>query len=194
MAVNSLATSENASTYFFNNLDDSLNVIRSQVDRISLAENDRNYLKSLIDSVSNNIYVTRLTHCIIGQTYSISEPYTNDDKRINKAIKENDSTNSHDSSSDVFAKALVKEMLTGQKITTIKIGAHNQCEIITSYDEDDFSKGLAVMSLGQYNYKKKGDSTGGTYSYLGNNEFRISNNWKVKVSNPQNCESSLVKE
>ena len=72
LKINTLINSQNKGTYYLNILDDSINIIKFDISTAKIKEENKVIVSKLLDSISNNILIVRLTNCIIGKKYSLS--------------------------------------------------------------------------------------------------------------------------
>ena len=174
LKINLLSASDNVDTYYLNSLGDSLRIILSDLNTLKLQQPNKDILTNLIDSVSENIHVARVTNCIKGNKYKRTSVYK--DKELMEA-----------GGKDNF----ILDMLSTGKLTeTVIIKNNSECEII--YQIDDIVGVFNAAFLLGTGTDIRNKRSNETYKYIGNNEFQISNGWILKVINPQNCEVELL--
>jgi hypothetical protein len=178
LKINTLINSQNKGTYYLNILDDSINIIKFDISTAKIKDENKVIVTKLLDSISNNILIARLTNCIIGNKYSISsEQY--------KLLKKNTGNDMEDAINQGISQALL-----GSKTTiTIYIKNETDCEIITS-TFSNMGNLLAIYSGGLFgNGQKPAKRESGTYKYIGDNKFEISNGFIIRVTDVQNCKA-----
>ena len=173
LKISLLTNSDNVDTYFLNSLDDSLKVINSDLNLLKIQQANKDILTNLIDSVSENIHVARVTNCIMGNKYSKTSNYT--DKELKESLG---------GGNDIFTKMFSTGVLT----ETVIIKNNYECETI--HQINDVAAQLISDFYGGTDKRNKRSNE--TFKYIGNDEFQISNGWILKVTDPQNCEVELL--
>ncbi len=173
LKINLLTTSSNVDTYYLNSLDDSLRIIKSDLNLVKVQQANKDILTNLIDSVSEIIHVARVTNCIIGNEFSRKSKHT--DKELKESLGGGE---------DI----LTKMFSDGQLTETVKIKKNYECEISHHIDDvaSQFINGFYAGT------DKRNYMSNETYKYIGNDEFQISNGWILKVTDAQKCEVELL--
>ena len=161
LKINTLINSQNKGTYYLNILDDSINIIKY------------------------NILIVRLNNCIIGEHYSISSSTW---KQMIAKIK---NLPIGQGVMDAYTEGLNKAMTLNNITITVYIKENNKCEIVTSYYSGmaNFTAMLWGGLLG--NMQKPAKKEIGTYKYIGDNTFEISNKMILIIKDKQNCKAEL---
>jgi hypothetical protein len=174
LKINTLINSQNKGTYYLNILDDSINIIKFDISTAKIKDENKVIVSKLLDSISNNILIARLTNCIIGKKFSISSEQRGNTKIFDDAPQAPPGT---ENIIDIFKRGYTSTFTT----LTVYIKNENECEIIKSENS------LMNQFAGILPTKREG----GTYKYIGNNTFEISTGFILKVTDVQNCKSEL---
>lgn len=180
-----LTSSNNKGTSYLNVLDDSINIIKFDINSSKLKENNKVVLTKILDSISGDILISRLTNCIIGEHYSISSSTW---KQMIAKIK---NLPIGQGVMDAATEGLNKEMTLNNITITVYIKENNKCEIVTSYYSA--MANLTALYFGGLlgNMQKPAKKEIGTYKYIGDNTFEISNKMILKIKDKQNCKAEL---
>ena len=174
LKINTLINSQNKGTYYLNILDDSINIIKFDISTAKIKDENKGIVSKLLDSISNNILIARLTNCIIGKKFSISSERRGNTKIFDDLPKAPPGT---EKLVDLYLRGFTSTIIT----LTVYIKNENECEIIKSEN--------SVMN--QFAGILPTKREGGTYKYIGNNTFEISSGFILKVTDVQNCKSEL---
>jgi hypothetical protein len=174
LKINTLIHSQNKGTYYLNVLDDSINIIKFDISTAKINDENKVIVSKLLDSISNNILIARLMNCIIGKKFSISSEQRGNTKMFDDAPNAPSGT---ENLIDLLKRSYTSTITT----LTVYIKNVNECEIIKSENS------LMNQFAGILPTKREG----GTYKYIGNNTFEISNGFILKVTDVQNCKSEL---
>ena len=185
LKINTLINSQNKGTYYLNILDDSINIIKFDISTAKIKDENKVIVSKLLDSISNNILVVRLNNCIIGEHYSISSSTW---KQMIAKIK---NLPIGQSVMDAYTEGLNKAMTLNNITITIYIKENNKCEIVTSY-YSAMANFTAIYFGGLLgNMQKPAKKEIGTYKYIGDNTFEISNKMILRINDKQNCKAEL---
>ena len=185
LKINTLINSSNKGTYYLNILDDSINIIKFDISTAKIKDENKVIVSKLLDSISNNILIVRLNNCIIGEHYSISSSTW---KQMLKSVKNMPIGQGF---MDAYTEKLNKELSLNNTTITVYIKENNQCQIVTSYYSA--MANLTAVYFGGLlgNLQKPAKKEIGTYKYIGDNTFEISNKMILRIKDNQNCKAEL---
>lgn len=182
LKIEKLRQSKNINRAYLNSLDDSLNMIKIDLSNEDLNKYFNSRLNKELDSVKNNIFMARIYYTIIGNTYSYESPLHKVKRKLNNYEIEDE----------------IKEYID------IEFKDDNKCEIRTYYFskfvEDWYKDGYLLFVNDTFIFTstlKVGiDPTTeiGTYNYIGNKKFEVSNGLILKVENEQDGVAKLYKK
>ena len=180
-----LTSSNNKGTSYLNVLDDSINIIKFDINSSKLKENNKVVLTKILDSISGDILISRMTNCIIGEHYSISSATW---KQMIAKVK---NLPIGQGIMDAYTEGLNKELSLNNITITVYIKENNRCEIVTTYYSAmaDLQAKIWGGLLGDLQKPSKKEF--GTYKYIGDNTFEISNKMVLKIKDNQNCKAEL---
>jgi hypothetical protein len=185
LKINTLINSQNKGTYYLNILDDSINIIKFDISTAKIKDENKVIVSKLLDSISNNILIVRLNNCIIGEHYSISS------STWKQMLKKVTNLPIGQGVMDAYTEGLNKELSLNNITITVYIKENNKCEIVTSYYSA--MANLTALYFGGLlgNMQKPAKKEIGTYKYIGDNTFEISNKMILKIKDKQNCKAEL---
>ena len=185
LKINTLINSQNKGTYYLNILDDSINIIKFDISTAKIKDENKVIVSKLLDSISNNILIVRLNNCIIGEHYSISSSTW---KQMIAKVK---NLPIGQGIMDAYTEELNKELSLNNITITVYIKENNKCEIVTSYYSA--MANFTAMYFGGLlgNMQKPAKKEIGTYKYIGDNTFEISNKMILIIKDKQNCKAEL---
>lgn len=162
-----LSTSDNASTYSLSALEDSIQILKLDLNQLNINNENKSQLSNLIESVYKEIRISRMIKCIVGETYSYVHKKPGGDEY-----------------SDIFY---------GNSIfTKVFLNNENNCTITSNYNGDFMSSVRDAFRTALTGRGNGAKSKKGTYKYIGNDEFQISNGWIIKVTDLKNCNSKII--
>ena len=183
--IDQLRQSQNINTVYLNSLDDSLNIIKVDLLNESLNEVNKSKIINAIDSVKKNIFLTRLNKVITGNTYSYESPFYKMKRRIG-SVK------------DLFEDE-IKENIDFKIIDkkNVLITKHYYSQFVREVWNDGYLVDYVENVYGgtiKIRYGIPSETEFGTYNYIGEKKFQISNGFILQIDNEQNGEVKIYKK